>query len=398
MWWNGRLMSSKSSKSSGVAGRGRVVQEQNSAVGGRSGVSSDAMPVFVLGMARNGTTWLGNLLASHEEISASRHHLHHGVHESNVLWNKRHWRRLFGSFRNLDSYISFLHLYASEDYFRLAEGDLGHHLRLRCEDFYDFFFDLMDELARKSGKKLWSTKLDPLFYLYDGERDEFLRRCAERYGAPGGSASGEETYEVADRPSGGRGSGGPQFVAIKRELYSYLASYLHMEGASFSIRRKGPAKYFSLLLGVARYINNYRRIERVIADYGGLLIRYEELLEQHDETVEKIADYLGVDPQCFDEISFSPNTSFASRGTRSLGSFERFVAGAAYGIGSALPFLSRWFLLMYQWLKPQRSPLFHRLIKSEFFPEELKEELRRKGADRLAAQLEENGSDAEETR
>jgi hypothetical protein len=37
-------------------------------------------PIFILGLARNGTTWLTNSLNKHSDIVTPSHWLHHGAH------------------------------------------------------------------------------------------------------------------------------------------------------------------------------------------------------------------------------------------------------------------------------------------------------------------------------
>ncbi|MCF7914825.1 MAG: sulfotransferase [Spirochaetaceae bacterium] len=319
---------------------------------------STITPVIVLGIARNGTTWLGNLLAGHTEIAAAAHFLHHGVHESNILLNKRYW----GNLETVDEYISFVHLYASEDYFKLVQGDIDYFLKHRQPDFYRFFFELMDRHAVKNSRKYWTTKLDPLFYLDDRERNEFVHALLSRYPRT-------------------------RFVAIKRSLIPYLNSYLNMEGSSVRLRKKKSVRLAAIFLGVLRYINSYKKIGKIINDNKGLQITYEELLENKEHVLARIAAYVEIASDEFNETEYRPNTSFQSAQKSELNSFHRAVAKALYGILHRSTFGPSFLLRMYQRIKSTPAPLFHRLIKYEYYQNELKDELEKKGSFQLLEKL-----------
>src|SRR5690348_5527303 len=83
---------------------------------------SDIKPIFVMGTARSGTTWLANLLASHPLIAAVAADEHHGVVESHLLDHTRF------ALPGVISVRSFLDRYQGEDYFRVM--DLSPH---ECE-------------------------------------------------------------------------------------------------------------------------------------------------------------------------------------------------------------------------------------------------------------------------
>jgi hypothetical protein len=179
-----------------------------------------------------------------------------------------------------------------------------------------------------------------------------------------------------------------KFVAVQREMFSYLASYLEMEGASHSLRRRRPLRPLSLVLGVLRYVNAYRQVRRLIAERGGQFVSYEELQGDPEGSLRRIAGYLGIKRSGFGETEFGPNTSFAGGRRRELGPGEKLIARMTRSLAGAMPAAARGLLLLYEKAKPKRSPLFHRLLKSEYFRQELKDELRAKGSLRLAETLE----------
>ncbi len=350
--------------------------------GGQRGTGP--LPILVLGIARNGTTWLGNIFAAAEGVAAAEHPLHHGIHESNILKQSRYWGRL----DETDAYIRFLHLYASEDYFSLAGGRMETFLGMRFESFYHFFCELMDRYADKTGGRFWTTKLDPLFYIYPRELDEFLALLERRYGQA-------------------------KFVAVRREIEPAIASYLDMEGDAHGLRKRGPFAYLSILLGVLRYANAYRRIGRIVDERGGIMLRFEELTGDMSSALAKIAAYTGLPQEAFGESPYSPNTSFSGSGSgadgvsadgfpakapssrpdrevkRRLSAGERLFVHLAYAFARLLPFFPPLLLRLYESLKPKKPPLFHRLIKREHYPEQLKEELRKKGSVNLVGRVDE---------
>lgn len=76
-------------------------------------------PVFVLGLNRNGTTWLPNILCNHPEICGAQHKVHWGIKETNICRHILYWN----DFVKNDEFIKFLELYSSGDHFTLSEGD-----------------------------------------------------------------------------------------------------------------------------------------------------------------------------------------------------------------------------------------------------------------------------------
>ncbi|MFW5953609.1 MAG: sulfotransferase, partial [Candidatus Natronoplasma sp.] len=127
-------------------------------------------PIFVLGLERNGTTWLQNILCNHPKIVGAQHQAHWGIKESYICGNILYW----GNFEDNDEFIEFLELYSSGDYFKLVEGNKEYFYQNRPEDFADFFFELMDNYAEKKNATYWITKLDSLFYRHEELLDKFL--------------------------------------------------------------------------------------------------------------------------------------------------------------------------------------------------------------------------------
>src|SRR5210317_987322 len=99
----------------------------------------EIIPIFSLGVARSGTTWLGNILCEHPEIIGAQHELHWGIHESHIYSNKMYWR----DFSDKNNYIKFLEHYSSADYFNIIKGDKEYFYSNPQESFYHFYLELM---------------------------------------------------------------------------------------------------------------------------------------------------------------------------------------------------------------------------------------------------------------
>src|SRR6056297_738351 len=110
---------------------------------------SNINPIFILGSARNGTTWLSNTISRHEEVSSAQHRVHWGIHESKIFEHYKKW----GSFENYNNFILFFNNYSCCDYFKLVNGDKRYFYKNKPIDFYEFFFELMDNYAREENTK-----------------------------------------------------------------------------------------------------------------------------------------------------------------------------------------------------------------------------------------------------
>ncbi len=272
----------------------------------------DIMPIFVLGGARTGTTWLSNLLGLHHRVASVHHELHHGSHESNIF--RQH--RFYGDLTDTDAYIRFAQLFSTEDYFRIAGGDPATLYEKRCPDFYTAFFDLMDTLAEREGKDCWSTKLDPLFALDEKAYREFHDVLSRRY----------------DRV---------KWVGIQREGIACLNSYLFMEGQNNAARTRGKAsRLAALTLGAARYVTQYDFLNRVVEEERGFKLDFNQLIRDRAATSAALDGYLGLDNSLAVGVPdvYAKNTSFKGKvKTGSLTKLERKYAAALLATYRSVP-------------------------------------------------------------
>jgi hypothetical protein len=115
---------------------------------------AEPTPLFVLGTARSGTTWLANLLVSHPSITGLTAVEHHGIHESHLL---DHTRYVLPGTMTCDAFVS---RYAAEDYFALSRISPAELCAAAppTGDAVTFFAALMGLVARREGARYWLEK------------------------------------------------------------------------------------------------------------------------------------------------------------------------------------------------------------------------------------------------
>ncbi len=303
-------------------------------------------PIFTLGAARNGTTWLGNHLATYPEVGCAQHELHHGIHESNIVAHYRWW----GTFSTPDQYLSFLSQYQFEDYFTLVGGDPEYFLVHPQPDFFTFFCELNDQYCRKNNLNFWTTKLDPQFSLYPELWELFLTVLSERY---------QDVY----------------YISIKRELKPCLKSYVNMEGKYFEQRSSKIGAALSMPLGVVRYTTQYAWIDKVIAERGGVGLTFRKVIGNPKAFRTKIDGYLMLNEAGrAAKIPFRQNTSFVKKDPRPLSGIQTRLIDLTLMVTKISPWVGRQLYYAYERFKPEAEPTYRKLLKSKYFPVEFKRE------------------------
>lgn len=310
-------------------------------------------PIFVLGLERNGTTWIQNILCNHPEIAGAQHYAHWGIKESYICSNILYW----GDFKDNDDLIEFLELYSTGDYFKLVEGDKEYFYQNRPEDFTDFFLELMDDHADKNDATYWITKLDSLFYRHEGLLDRFLSEVDERY---------EEI----------------KFIGIRRRYEEVLTSYLNWQGRENRSRRRPGLREFFALYNTMNYAHGYDSIEQLLSRYDGLMVRFDLLKENRAKMVDEVVRYLDIEhsEEMFED-RYPPNSSYLGREERiTLPDWEKELL-----LRSLLPVLqndnpiNRLFKKIKDRLLdsilPVECPLYWRLIKLERLQRDFMKEL-----------------------
>ncbi|MEM7571977.1 MAG: sulfotransferase [Bacteroidota bacterium] len=309
-------------------------------------------PIFTLGAARNGTTFLANRLINLAEVFGAHHVLHHGSYEQKLLANFKYW----GDLSEPNDYLRFLHQFQIDDGFILSGLDISEFYGLRVKDFFEFYFELSDRAAQKTGKPYWTTKLDTLLYTDLKATSYFLELVLDRYD-------------------------NPKFIGVKRDLEACILSYLNMEGRRFAARQSWYLKDPAIVIGVARYFAQYVWIERILKDQEGILLRFEELVAEGNPCDKVIDAYLetGVGNEATQKNIYQRNTSFLRDPSNKKGISRWSYRMARFGF-STFPFLGRWFCWVYERLKSSSYPVNTRLFKYKYYPDLLKAELKKRNA------------------
>ncbi|MGM0405043.1 MAG: sulfotransferase [Thermoplasmatota archaeon] len=315
-----------------------------------------ATPIFGLGLARNGTTWLENILCNHEDIVGAQHKAHWGIKESYICENIQHW----GDFQDDDQFIRFLELYSSGDYFKLVEGEKDYFYKNRPEDFTEFFLELMDNYAKKKGAAYWTTKLDPAFYRNPELMEMFMNRIKNRYN------------EI-------------KFIAIQRDFRDVLNSAINMPGAGW--RRKLLSRQVFAIFNTVQNAHGYNKINQIIDEHDGLKLQFEDLKGNRSITVEKIVNYLDLDhSEGMLEDHYLPNSSYIGKTEKvTLSSWEeKLITKHLFSILNREDISNSIFTSLMDrsldHLIPKNRLIHWRLTKLERFPDKYKEDLEKKGS------------------
>jgi len=239
-----------------------------------------AKPLFVIGTARSGTTWLANMLVSHPDLAGVTAAEHQGIHESHLCSHTRYVLKGRRSCRE------FVELYRREDYFKLLR--LGP--RELCEgegrmDVYLFFRLLMEKYAASQGAKYWLEKT-PKHAIYYQEILENFPDAA--------------------------------FVVIERNFEKTLLSNLN------KFARPGASRWRQVFEKVFRYVSDMRAMVRLKERAPGQVVTvlYEDLVKNTDQEMSRILAFLELPPMPL-RSSFPADSSFRD-GASNQFVFSRF--------------------------------------------------------------------------
>ncbi|MDA7951676.1 MAG: sulfotransferase [Pirellulaceae bacterium] len=211
-------------------------------------------PIFSLGLARNGTTWLGNILRDAFSVHTAHHFLHYGSHESKLYW----WGKYF---RSVNRSVFWETFRKTDTCLLMCDGkrrDISAY-----KTFYDLYFDLMDEKTRVERKTNWTTKLCPEFFYFPSEFKKIKDVIDTRYQ-------------------------NAKYVGIQRDMDEAFVSFLNMPGTHREKRLKN--EFFSYYLYAARYQTFYRNAPKLLPD--ALWVQFADLKNDTTATIEKISRYL----------------------------------------------------------------------------------------------------------
>jgi len=223
------------------------------------------IPIFIMGENRNGTTNLGNSISSFSNISSITHELHWGSHETDILSKQKYFMKI----KNINQYMKFLSMFLKSDLFIIANTDESILYKKKYDNFYELFFEVMDEHTKNNNNTYWVTKLSPSFCNNKKEYQYFIDLVLNRY----------EDYKL---------------ICIERNVYSVMKSYLNMQNAS-KRRKNILLKYFAVLANCMSQAYNYQFYKKEINNKNGIYVVFEDYIKNKEKVMRKIADYLKID-------------------------------------------------------------------------------------------------------
>lgn len=246
-----------------------------------------ATPIFVLGIHRSGTTWLGNQLCQHPLVTGVTHEKHEGIHESAYftwIYNR------YGDLAKKTNYIEFVEAVGASDYFRLAGVNKSFLYSLWPTTYEGVFRAVMDNYAHQRGAKFWVEK------------------------------SPSHTL-VADKIA--RSYPDARFIAITRNIEAVVASMVTHSLLEKQDNRSRRHIFIASTLSWTFYTKLLHQLSRR-ADHV-LTIRYETLRANLTPTLEQICAFLNLpfDPGMAEQ-AFVPNTSFQTiKRQQALSNYEQ---------------------------------------------------------------------------
>ena len=279
-------------------------------------------------------------------MTGPRHDLHYGVCEVNLYDNATYW----GDFSELSRYIHFLNSYCPADVFRILEGDRAYFEENPATNFYEFFFETIDQLAKKQNNQYWAVKLDPGFFHDPAEFDTFKHALHERYSTA-------------------------KFIVIQREYNDYIRSYINMIGEAKLTRNTSLKKRISGITGTMFYHYFYRKMNRLLADEDTLKLPYENLKNDFEGSLKQMASFVEYpDEPMPDALQRNiQNTSFTTEKKQQK---DTLIGLSNFIFKNIPPLTALAVRLRYRFQKKSNlPPLWWRLTKAKQFPDELKQEL-----------------------
>lgn len=210
-------------------------------------------PLFIMGSARSGTTWLANILSSHPDISSPTCIEHHGIHESHLFDHTRY------VFPDDIECVSFINEYKKEDIFKLLSIDET----MFCENYtgknsvFYWFHELMEVFAKSNNTSYWLEKTPKHLIYYD----EILKNFPDA-----------------------------KFVLIKRGFKQTILSNLTKYARADTSRAR------QIIEKSYRYELDLRATKKLCKSSCNVIaIEYEDLVNDYDKKLEIILKYLSLD-------------------------------------------------------------------------------------------------------
>jgi hypothetical protein len=275
-----------------------------------------AVPLFVLGKHRSGTTWLANQLAAHSAIAAVTHPRHHGVHESAYF---AYIVGRYGPVSDRLNYEELVTVLERSDYFQLAGFGRQEMLDLWPSSYEGLFRTLMGRFAARNSARYWLEKT-PTHSLLVSE-------LASHY------------------PDA-------KFVAVQRDLTAVVASTIRHENALGNhiliIRTVFGWLYYSRVLHAFG-----RKSERMLE------VEYDDLQRDLEATLRDICRFLAIDFEAgMLAERFAANTSFTSNRERqaTLSGMDRGLIRVSRALFTLVPLPLMRLMMRARWSASRPLP------------------------------------------
>ena len=252
-------------------------------------------PVFILGLQRSGTTWLGNLLAAHPDVAVATDPAHHGIHES-VFFS--HFARAW-DWTDGVSRATALRAFAASDYGRLIGAEPRQMARTTAPAAH--FVAAMEAFAQ--GRAAWV------------EKSPHHTRLADAI--------------ARDIPDA-------RFICVTRGSAGLIASRLHAYDRAVPT---GLARKVAILRGAVSNAAHVRYLTGFARRMGqrATLLRYEDLVTDRDARMGELLGWLNLRRDVVLSSGFVANSSFTDRERPAFTTGEQRLIALSERLGRCIP-------------------------------------------------------------
>lgn len=218
-----------------------------------------SIPIFVLGSPRSGTTWIANILCSHDKIIGIQAERHSGIHESHffsIVENR------FGDISKKKNFDKLVDFFSKSDYFILSNLDKQIFYEKKISSYPEFFEILMNTYAEREKNKFWLEKSPP--------HSLFINRIKKYFT-------------------------NAKFIIVKRNMVETIKSEIRLRYYDQKMKQKMniPKSIFISFL-ILRYFLFYKHLEHYGKITDSYFVSYEKLRENRKEQTKKLCEFLQI--------------------------------------------------------------------------------------------------------
>lgn len=219
-----------------------------------------AIPVFVIGKGRSGTTWLATQLGRHPDIAGVRNDDSYGNIESAYF---SHIYGRYGDLRKKGNFVEFVEVMSVTDYFQQAGVDREFLYSLTTRSYEEIFRIVMDEFAKRQGAGHWLEK--------SPNHSRHIDEIAGYY------------------PDA-------KFVSITRDIEQVVASTLESYRRFPWLMKISRSRTMAIVWTVIAW-SYYKKLSKAFERGAGQikLVKYERLVSDTEATFREICAFIGVE-------------------------------------------------------------------------------------------------------